>query len=156
MFDAPADTWYLWLGVATASALGLAVVVALPTTPPPDAARAAATVDSVATSSHDATGHAPLDATAIKLGAHRVSLRNDGGTTHATFVHGSITPAVGDPTLSAVLTGTPPERMFDDPESFRQAAATARNESATWQQADGRLLVRRVSWEGVHVTLVGA
>ena len=154
MFDAPADTWYLWLGVATASVLALGVAVALPTTPPPDAARAASTVDAVASSPHEATGEHSLDAATIKLGPDRVALRNDGGTTHAAFAYGPVTPVREGP-LSTVLTGTPPAQAFATASEFRTTAERARNRPRRWQRVDGTLLVRRVSWEGVDVTLVG-
>ena len=156
MFDAPADTRYLYLGVATASTLAVGVALALPTTVPPDATRAAATVDHVATSPYDATGAAPLDATAVDLGPSRITLRNDGGTVGATFAAGPVTPVGERSRLQRVLDGTPPSTVFDDPTAFREAAATARNRTGGWRDADERLRVRRVTWEGVDVTLVGA
>lgn len=156
MFDAPVDTWYLWLGVATASLITVGVAVSLPTSPPPDATNIAATVDSVATSPHNATGEHPLDATEIRLGAHRVGLRNDGGTAHAAFAYGPVTPVGNSSALSRVLRGTPPGDVFEDRCAFRTAAATARNRSREWHRADDRLLVRRVTWGEFDVTLVGA
>lgn len=156
MFDAPADTWYLWLGVATASVLALGVAVGLPTTVPPDAAGAANTIDAVAASPHEATGQHALDARQTKISPHQIALRNDGGTTHAQFVYGPVTPVGETSPLASVLTGTPPERVFASPSEFRTATATARNRTPPWERVDGKLIVRRVTWEGVDVTLVGA
>ncbi|AQL41987.1 hypothetical protein BV210_04305 [Halorientalis sp. IM1011] len=156
MFDAPADTWYLWVGVATASALAFGVAAALPTTVPPDAQRAAATVDAVATSPHNATGEHTLDATAVELGSRRIGLRNDGGTTHAAFAYGPVTPVRGGTDLAAVLRGEPPGDVFSNATEFRTAAAEARNRTRAWRETDGRLVARRVTWEGIDVTLVGA
>jgi hypothetical protein len=156
MFDAPVDTWYLWLGVATASALALGVAAALPATVPPDAQRAAATVDAVATSPHNATGEHSVDATAVKFGSRRVALRNDGGTAHAAFAYGPVTPVRNGTALAAVLRGEPPGSVFPNATAFREAGAAARNRTRAWRETDGRLVARRVTWEGVDVTLVGA
>ncbi|MFB6083112.1 MAG: hypothetical protein ABEJ94_02580 [Halorientalis sp.] len=156
MFDAPIDTWYLWLGVATASALAFGVAIALPTTVPPDAQRAAATVDAVATSPHNATGEHRLDATAVEIGSHRIALRNDGGTAHAAFAYGPVTPVRDGTALSTVLRGEPPAAVFPSAAAFRAAAADARNRTRAWRETEGRLVARRVTWEGVDVTLVGA
>jgi len=156
MFDAPADTWYLWLGVATTSALALGVAVALPSTVPPDAAGAASTVDAVASSPHEATGEHPLDARQIKLGSNRIGLRNDGGTAHASFAYGPVTPVREGSRLATVLAGTPPAQVFADASAFQSVTATARNRTRGWERIDGNLVVRRVTWEGVDVTLVSA
>jgi len=156
MFDAPADTWYLYLGVAAASTLAVGVALALPTTAPPDATRAAATVDHVATSPYNATGEAPLDATAVDLGPSRISLRNDGGTAGTAFASGPVTPVGDGSRLRRVLDGEPPAAVFDDPAAFREAAATARNRTDGWRDAGDSLRIRRVTWRGVDVTLVGA
>ena len=156
MFDAPADTWYLWLGVATTSVLALGVAVALPTTTPPDATGATSTIDAVATSPHEATGEHSLDARRIKLGPHSVALRNQDGTAHARLAYGPVTPVRDGSPLAAVLTGTPPERAFETPGAFRNATVTARNRAEQWERIDGKLIVRRVTWEGVDATLVGA
>ncbi|MFD1586943.1 hypothetical protein ACFR9U_08105 [Halorientalis brevis] len=156
MFDAPADTWYLWLGVATTSVLALGVAVALPSTPPPDATAAANTIDAVATSPHEATGEHALDARQFKLGPHRVALRNDAGTAHADVAYGPVTPVREGSPLASVLTGTPPERTFTNQSGFRKAARRARNQSQRWERVERSLLVRRVTWGDVDVTLVGA
>lgn len=156
MFDAPADTWYLYVGVAAASTLALGVALALPATAPPDATRAAATVDNVASSPHAATGHAPLDADRIDLDPTGLALRNDGGTVHATFAYGPVTPVGDESRLRRVLDGVPPSCVFANATAFHEAAASARDRTRGWRRAEDRLVVRRVTWEGVDVTLVGA
>lgn len=155
MFDAPADTWYLYLGVAAASTLALGVALALPATAPPDATRAAATVDHVAASPHDATGRAPLDAAEIDIDPSGLTLRNDAGTVHAGFAAGPVTPVGDRSQLRRVLDGVPPSRVFADPSAFRKAAAAARNRSLDWRSAGNRLVVRHVTWRETDVTLVG-
>lgn len=156
MFDAPADTWYLWLGIATASLVAVSVAISLPTSPPPDATGLAATIDSVATSPHNATAEHPLDADEIRLGPHRIGLRDDGGAGHATVAYGPVTPAGNSSKLTQILEGVPPGTVFDSQSAFRNATATARNASHEWHHTDDRLLVRRVTWGEFDVTLVGA
>jgi len=154
MFDAPVETWYLWVGLALASTAALGVVTNLPRTPPPDAASAADTVDSVAASQHSATGVHPVSADAVRLGSYRLGLRDDSTTAHATFAYGPVTPVRSGTALRDVLRGVPPETAFDSPASFRRAAVDARDRTPEWRTRE-ELTVRRVTWKGVDVTLVG-
>lgn len=159
MLDVPLDSWYAWFGLSLASVALVGAVAGLPTTPPPNAADAAATVDRVAAAEYDATAEHPLDASAVRVGSRRISLRNDAGTAHATFGFAPVTPVpAGDSPLRAVLHGTPPETAFDSPTAFQQAIVDARAESsdAAWREVDRTLVVRRTSWEGVDVVLVDA
>jgi len=156
MFETPVDTWYLWLGVATASVVAFGLAVSFPTTPAPDATRIAATVDSVVTSPHEATGEHPITADEIRLGSHRISLRSDGRRSHASFTYGPVTPVPDGTPLERVLTGTPPEVVFENRSAFRTATERARNRSRDWRDTDERLLARRVTWGEIDVTLVGA
>jgi hypothetical protein len=48
--EAPADAWYVWVGVALVSMTVAGVVGGLPSQPPPDSQTAANTVDRVAVS----------------------------------------------------------------------------------------------------------
>ncbi len=154
MFDAPVETWYLWVGLALASTTAVGLAATLPRAPPPDAPSAAATVDSVAASAHETTGVHPLAAEEARVGPYRLWLRDDGATGHATFAYGPVTPVRRDTALWDVLQGTPPERAFGTPADFRRAGAAARDRTPTWRSRE-QLTVRRVSWEGVDVTLVG-
>ncbi|WP_129114867.1 DUF7283 family protein [Halegenticoccus tardaugens] len=156
MFDVPFDAWYAWLGVALASVAVFGTAWSLPATPPPDAAGVADTVDSVAASDHPTTAEHPLEAATIELGPHRLELRNDGGAAHATFAFGPVTPVGRGSRLEAVLYGTPPERAFASPEAFKQALIEARTREPTRTSVERTLVARRVSWEGVDATLVGA
>ena len=154
MFDAPVETWYLWVGVALASTVAFGLAATLPRAPPPDAASAADTVDSVTASDHAATAEHPVSADEIRIGAYRVWLRTDDATGHATFAYGPVTPVRRGTALWDVLRGTPPETAFGSPLAFRRAAADARNRTPEWRPAEA-LTVRAVSWEGIDVTLVG-
>ncbi|WP_435179689.1 DUF7283 family protein [Halorussus sp. AFM4] len=154
MFDAPVETWYLWVGLAVAGTAAVGIAATLPRAPPPDAAGAADTVDAVAASDHAATGVHPLSVDAAKVGPYRLWLRDDGATGHAAFGFGPVTPVRPDTALWDVLRGTPPDRAFGAPADLRRAAAAARNRTPAWRRRE-RLTVRRVTWEGVDVTLVG-
>lgn len=168
MFDPPIETWYLWAGLALASLTALGLAISLPTTPPPDAASVAESVDSADANAHPTTTVHALSADEIRLGPYRVWLRDGGATSHATFAYGPITPVRRGTTLWDVLQGTPPNRAFSSASAFRRAAVSARERDPEWQSIDestnskgesanskGELTIRTVSWEGVDVTLVG-
>lgn len=155
MFDVPLDAWYVWLGLAVASAAAFGVASSMPAAPPPDAAGAATTVDGVAASQHAAVGKHPLpNAGAVRVGRDTLSVRGSGGTASAALAYGPVTPAGSDEALLAVLRGEPPELVFDSLAAFERAVETARNADPAWHPTD-ELLVRRVSWEEVDVVLVG-
>lgn len=155
MFDVPLDAWYVWVGLAVASGSVFGIASAIPAAAPPAATEAAETVDSVAASRYAAVGDHPVpNADAVRLGAESLSLRGAGGTTHARFRYGPVTPVRESERLSDVLEGVPPESRFDSPTAFEQAASAARSGDPTWRETD-RITVRRVSWEGVDVVLVG-
>ncbi|MFC5367041.1 DUF7283 family protein [Salinirubrum litoreum] len=155
MFDAPVDAWYVWLGLAVASLAVFGSASSLPTTPPPDAAGVADTVDSVAADEYETTAEHPLSVSAVRVGPHRLALRNDAGTSHAEFAFGPVTPVARDSRLERVLHGTPVDVAFEDRRAFQQAVIDARTREPTWTAVDRSLIVRRVSWEGQDVTLVG-
>lgn len=155
MIGVPVDAWYSWLGLALASLALVGVGATLPTAPPPAAADAADTVDRTASTAYPATAEQPLDAESIRVGARRLGLRNDAGTTHATFAFGPVTPAVGSGGLQAVLRGAPPGSRFDSGEALCDAGTDARQRTPRWRPVDGPLVVRHVVWEGCDVTLVG-
>jgi hypothetical protein len=155
MIGVPIDAWYTWLGLSLAGIALVGVAATLPTTPPPAAADAAETVDRTAATEHPATAEHPLDARSIRVGARQLGLRNDAGTTHATFAFGPVTPAAGSDGLRAVLRGAPPSTRFRSGTALCNAATAARRQTPQWRPVDGPLLVRHVVWEGCDVTLVG-
>lgn len=155
MLGVPADAWYVWLALAATSTAVLGTAVGLPTAAPPDAAPAARTVDAVATARVPSTAGHPLDAREIRVGPTGLSLRTDGGTDRGAFAE-RVTPVPPDATaLRAVLTGEQPARQFDSPAALAASAARLRRRDPDWRAAPDRLRVRRVSWGGVDVTLVG-
>jgi len=154
MFDVPVDTVYLWLGVAAFSVAVLGVILAVPTTAPPDATRVADAVDRVAVEPAGAQRTMQIDATEIRLGPRQISLRNEGGSATASVTHGPITPAVDDDQLELVLYGRPPNIVFESPAAFERAVEAAQTRTE-WQPAPAQVEIRRVDWGGTDVTLVG-
>lgn len=155
MFEFPVDAWYVWIGVAIASAAVFGIVSAFPTAPPPDAAGVADTVDEISSGSVPASATHAVAADQIVVQPHSIRLRGEGGSAQATFAFGPVTPATGEP-LRTVLEGTPPAEVFESPEAFQQAAVDANlSDSPEWQASDGTIYVRQVHWGSVRVTLVG-
>lgn len=156
MFDVPLDATYYWLGLAVASLVVVGVAADLPTRPPPDAAAAANTVDALAASAYAGTATHPIEARSVRLTARSIGLRTSAGATHATFAFGPITPAGPHEGLAAVARGAPPSERFDSPAALAAAAERARADArdARWQEAPEELVVRRVNWGDVRVTLV--
>ncbi|WP_136588460.1 DUF7283 family protein [Salinigranum halophilum] len=156
MFDTPIDAWYAWLGLAAATLVVFGVVSSLPTTPAPDAPAVAETVDAVATSEYETTATRALDARAVRIGPRRIGLRTDAGTAHATLGY-RVVPVEPGTTLARVLRGQPPAAVFTSRATFERAVDTARDRARdpAWRPAGRHLVVRRLSWDGVDVTLVG-
>ena len=154
MFEPSLDAWYAWFGVAVTSSVVLGIVLGIPTATPPAAGPVADAVDDVATSPYEATETVDVSAREIQLDAREVSLRTDGGTSHATFAYGPVTP-VGNGSLQPVLRGEPPQTAFEEKSGFVRAVEQAQKRNATWQPAPEQLVVRRVQWGEFDATVVG-
>lgn len=168
--EAPADAWYVWVGVVLVSVAISGVVVGLPSEPQPDAGKAANTVDRVAVSEHGTRATYKLDAEQARIGTKQLAFRNDGGTTHASIAFGSITPvdaATGETAEvgTTLLAGQNVETVLNRHPEFERAAdirdaftglrtAVDRN-GARWHETEGRLRVRSVRIAGEMVVLVG-
>ncbi|MFC7139413.1 hypothetical protein ACFQMA_06120 [Halosimplex aquaticum] len=157
MFDTAVESTYVWLALAVVGAGVFGLALRIPTAPPPDATGVARTVDSVASSPHEATARHPLDARQIRLGSHRLGLRGPGGDAHASLAYGPVVPATGGDgdRLAAVLEGVPPNRVFASKQRFARALDRSRVRDPSWQPAPETLVVRRVTWGEVNATLVG-
>lgn len=154
MFDAPVDSLYIWAALAVGGVALFGVVGGLPTTPAPDAAGAADVVDRVAVAEYGATTEYRVRADAVRLDAHRIALKNDGGVSHATFAFGPVASATPDSKLATVAMGASPGVLFDTSAEFEAAVADAHTYNASWRPAAETLVVRRISWEGVDATIV--
>jgi len=155
MFGAPIDAWYVWIGLVAVGGAALGIASTLPAAVPPDADGAARTVGSVAASDHAAVGRHPLpNAESIRVGSDSISLRGPGGTEHAAFGYGPVTPVPPDSKLRRVLDGHPPGAVFGSEPAFEAALERAAADEPTWRPA-GSLTARRVSWRGTDAVLVG-
>ena len=157
-WEAPADGWYVWFGMAVASVAVFGVVLSLPTGAVPDANAAADAVDKVTATSHDATATYDHDAEWVRIGPKQLSLRNDAGTTHASIVFDNMTHARGDEELEAVLEGDDVEKHYDDCDEFAAAVEERREEMSDdgvqWVEAKGQFRVRTITCDEHDVTLV--
>lgn len=155
MFGLPADSPALLAGLAVTAAAFLAVAGSLPTRPAPDAAGVAGTVDEVAAGDSPASASHRHEADSVRVGPHRLAMRNDAGTAKAMFAFGPVTPVGADGPLRAVLRGTHPSELFESPTEFRQAVIAARSAEPEWEPST-TIQIRGVSWDGHRVTLVDA
>ena len=155
MFDAPIDAWYVWIGVATASLAVAGVGLSAHTTPAPDAPAVAATVDATASEPYAATAVHPIRADTVRLDTHRIELQRDDRQATAVFDDGPVVPVHPDTDLWAVVTGSPPEQVFDSPEELQDAVERARTRDPAWRPPTQRLVVRSLVWDDIEVTMVG-
>lgn len=156
MLDVPADVPPVLVALSLVSTTLLGVALAGQPTPAPRASLLASTIETVAAADYPGAETRPIRASAIRIEPHELSVRDDGGTSHAAIAYGPIVPVRRDTTLWRVLQGTPPDEAFDDPVAFATATVRARARDAVWRADPTRLTVRRVTWRGVDVTLVGA
>lgn len=156
MFDTLADVPQVGVALSLVSLAMVGIAADLPETPAPDATAPAATVDRAAAAMHPTTAAHPLTATEVKTGPREIVLRNGGGTAHAAFTYGPVTPAPETGPLRRVLRGAPPDSEFETAAALRDAAREQRTKTPRWQSAGDELLVRHVTWGEIDVTLVGA
>lgn len=154
MFDVPADTWYVWIGLSAVSLAVAGVALALPSAPPPDAVAVADTVDAVAGSPYEPRETVDVSADVVTVDAHGVELQSDGRSGHATFAYRPVVPAV-DEELQRVLDGRHPAVVFDDEAAFAASVRSARNGTLTVRDEPDDVTARRIQWRGVDATLVG-
>jgi hypothetical protein len=165
-FESPVDAWYVWAGVALGSVLVAGLALGLPDQPPPDANRAANTVDGVSTATYDASATYEHDADEVKIGTKTISMRNDGGTDHASVAFGTMTPvhAIENETryrtVLRIMRGESPDAVLNETDKLlrwaQEAHAAIDGKGASWKQADGQLRIRRVTVEGDELLLVAA
>ncbi|MXR51963.1 hypothetical protein GRX03_10170 [Halovenus sp. WSH3] len=168
--EAPADSWYTWVGVVLVSVAVAGVVAGLPAEPPPDASGAANTVDRVAASERGTSVSHEVDADQARIGTKQLAFRNDGGTTQASIAFGTMTPvdAADGPVRDAgeaLLAGAHPEEVierraaFETERDLRAAFDDLRTDAdrrgVEWQETNGRVLIRSVQIAGEQVVLVG-
>lgn len=170
-WEAPADAWYVWLGVTVISLAIGGVVLGLPTGPPPDANQAANTIDRVSGSTEDASGRYDHDADLVKIDGATIELQNDDGVDRATLRYGEVVPVRDDQRLANLTRGASFEDEYRDEfetdlpwdglidltllsatederavEALLEDADEAyENNTGEWYGAEGELVVRTVS-----------
>lgn len=159
--EAPVDAWYVWLALALVGIGLLALVGTLPSQPAPDAERAADTIDRVASGEYDASARYRHDASAIRIGPERISMRNDGGTAHATIAYGQVVHvrAIENDTRRERLRVALSERgpIDERTRTFLTAAIeTGSVTSPEWYPAQGTVRARAVHVSGERVVLFTA
>lgn len=153
MLGPPADVPSLWVALTVAGAAALALASGLTATPPA-AGPAAATIDRVAGDPYTARGSHALHATAVKVTAHRLSLRGPGGTAGAALRFGPVVPVGSNERLRRVVRGAAPPAVFRSADAFRTAVNRAKRARHGWRDATGSLRVAHVTYGGYDVTLV--
>jgi hypothetical protein len=156
MLDVPVDAPPVLVALSLVSTALLGVALAGRQTPAPEAAPLAATADAVATAEYPSVERRQLGVAAVRIEPREITVRGPGGTSYATIAYGPVTPVRRGTALWRVLHGTPPDDAFGGPFDFAAAADDARSRDAAWRYDPERLTVRRVTWRGVDVTLVGA
>jgi len=156
MFDTLADAPPVVVALSLVSTALFGVALAAQPSPPPRADALAETVDTVAAADYPGVETRALDADAVRITTGDISVRVDGTTAHVDFAYGPVVPVRRDTALWAVLQGVPPDDAFEGTLAFASAAVEARQRDANWRQDRAQLTVRRVTWRGVDVTLVGA
>jgi hypothetical protein len=156
VFDAPADVPPLLVALSLVSATLVGVAVAASPDPAPRADPLADTIEAVAAADAASAETIRVRADAVRITDRALAVRADDQTARATFAYGPVVPVRADTRLWRVLHGTNPRAVFDRPLGLRNAATAAALLPANWRRNPAELTVRRVTWRGVDVTLVGA
>ncbi|NHN40932.1 hypothetical protein G9C85_04685 [Halorubellus sp. JP-L1] len=158
-FEAPADGWYVFIGVAIFSIAAMGLALSIPSTPPPNANGVANTIDKVGAQPYGGTARYEHDADRYWVNRDTVVLKNDGGTSRALVRFGTMAPAWPDEDLAAVVHGDSPKDVFADQAAFEAAVEAAQGhvrdaDGRVFTSASGTLEVRKVTWGDYSVILV--
>jgi len=156
VFDTLADVPPVVVALSLVSTALFGVALAAQPSPPPRADALAGTVDAVGAADRPGVETRSLDADAVRITTDEIAVRVDGRSAQSHFAYGPVVPVRRDTALWAVLQGVPPDDAFEGTLAFASAAVEARQRDANWRQDRPQLTVRRVTWRGVDVTLVGA
>lgn len=157
--EAPADAWYVFIGVSLVSVAAAGVALGFPTGVGPDATNAMNQINEVAGSNYGTSATLDHDAEQFWVDSKRIALRNEHGTAHATVSFGTMAPVRGSDDLKDVLGGESVDDVFSDSGAFEDAVEAAQedvhdDDGPEWYSANGQLRVRKVIWGDVSVTLV--
>lgn len=156
-WEAPADAWYVWLGVSIVSLAIAGVVLGLPTGPPPDAEGATNAIEETSASPYESASTLEHDADAIAIDGKSVTMRNEHGIARSSIRYGQVVAVNGDEGLERLVYGEDFETVFDDElEDPHENAATVfmdrvadaeADNSGEWLTASDELFVRQVAVE---------
>jgi len=158
--EAPADAWYVFIGVSLISVAVAGVVMGLPTGQAPNADSAIEQIDAVAGDTYESKASADHNADRFWVDSKRIGLKNDHGTATESVSFGTLSPVYNESSnLSKVLTGTKAESVYTDKSAFKSDIESARGKSfidgePQWHSASGKLRIRKVIWGDYSVTLV--
>ncbi len=110
--EAPVDAWYVYAAVALVAATLVGLVAAVPTTPPPDAERAAGAVEGVTASEYPASASYDHDADVVTIDRRTITMENAGGRSHAAFAYGVVVPVSGEERLENLTHGASFEEEY--------------------------------------------
>ncbi|ELY56699.1 DUF7283 family protein [Natronolimnohabitans innermongolicus] len=157
-WEAPADAWYIWIGVSIASVAIAGVVIGLPSGAPPDADGVAHGIDRVSGNPYEASAEHGYDADRLRVEAGTlVELENEHGTASETLAYDPIV-LVGDDheRLQNVTQGTDLEDEFADEFAandrddaiatiLERVDETAAETDGEWHDASSELTVRTLT-----------
>jgi len=159
--DAPADAWYVFIGVSILSFAVAGVVLGLPTGQGPDANGAIEQIDNVAGSTYETDAQVEHNAERFWVDSKRIGLKNSHGTATESVSFGTMAPVYNESgNLSSVLTGTEAETAYSNNKTaFEADIRRSRNKSFAsgepqWHEATGTLRIRKVIWGDFSVTIV--
>ena len=158
--EAPADAWYVFIGVSIISIAVAGVVMGLPTGQGPDANGAIEEIDSVAGSTYETDATVDHNAEQFWVGSKRIGMKNDHGTATESVSFGTMAPVYNESgNLSSVLTGTSAEDVYSSKSAFRDDINSSRDKTfdsgdPVWHEASGTLRIRKVIWGDFSVTIV--
>lgn len=95
-WEAPVDAWYVFLAVSIVSVAIAAVVLGLPTGPPPDSNQAANAIESVASSPTETSATWEYESETVTIDGPTIEMENEHGTSHASADYGAVVVPVND------------------------------------------------------------
>ncbi|MXV62783.1 hypothetical protein GS429_12045 [Natronorubrum sp. JWXQ-INN-674] len=113
-WEAPVDAWYVYLAVSLVSVAIAGVVLGFPTGAPPDANRAANTIEPVAGSTTEASATWEYDAETIVIDGTTLELANEHGISHASLNYGVVVPVNDSKRLANITRGAEFEAEYGD------------------------------------------
>ncbi|THE64379.1 hypothetical protein D8Y22_13285 [Salinadaptatus halalkaliphilus] len=165
-FEAPADAWYVYVGVAIISVVVAGLAVGVSTGPPPDAEQASSAIEGATGSEYAASGSYEHDAEIVTIDHQTLTMENDHGTAHSSFAYGTVVPVNGHERLENIAYGQSFEDAYadelDDPTSHATLEFFAAVEDADAENsgrelyADGELTARTVAVRNDEAVAVSA